>query len=157
MTLWFNGQSPHAAPLIVNMFHSALLRNLTGRSTSRLVLLNHPYYNGSNGLHNRSKAPFLTTSKHGLPEGKEEVILEVLKGIFLPLALCFHAASFVTFPIAERISRFKHLQMITGVAGGVYWTSNFIFDLSVNLSVSMVFIIAIYFNNSYLVGWEYIG
>ncbi|KAL3253014.1 hypothetical protein MRX96_054711 [Rhipicephalus microplus] len=40
--VWFNGQCPHSAPISLNLFHTALLRNLTGNKGSRITLVNSP-------------------------------------------------------------------------------------------------------------------
>lgn len=142
----------------MNMYHSAMLRNLTGRSTPRLVLFNHPYHNNSQDiLHQSSVSTLLRPATYGLDKGGEAIIIEALTGILVPLALSFHAASFVGLPITERTSKFKHLQIMTGVPGAVYWVGNFVFDFLLTLAVVMIFVFAIYLNNSYLVGLEYIG
>ncbi|KAH7985664.1 hypothetical protein HPB52_025482 [Rhipicephalus sanguineus] len=167
-TLWFNGQSPHAAPLIVNMYHSALLRNITQRPTARFLLYNHPYSNDTLAEHHSaddddSDIQDLQASVQsklfiaGLPLSADALLIEVLMGIFTPLALCFHAASFVVYPIVERCSKFQHLQMMTGVSGAVYWLSNFIFDTLLAASCAVIFVPTICFSHRYTQKAEYIA
>ncbi|KAK8767781.1 hypothetical protein V5799_005440 [Amblyomma americanum] len=169
-TLWFNGQCPHAAPLLVNLYHSALLRNITGRPKARLQLSIQPHNNqtaserrhGGAGGNNGGKMDLhiLLQSKlyfAGLPLSADAVLVEVLMGIFMPLALCFHAASFVVFPITERCSKFKHLQMMTGVSGAVYWLSNFLFDVVLAGACAVFFVPTICFSHRCLHDTEYIG
>ncbi|KAH7945765.1 hypothetical protein HPB49_015272 [Dermacentor silvarum] len=167
--LWFNGQCPHAAPLIVNLYHSAILRNITRRPTARFLLYNHPYNNetaaerhssGDNGDSEKQDLQVLLQSKiffAGVPLSADTLLVEVLMGIFTPLALCFHAASFVVYPLAERRSKFKHLQMMTGVSGAVYWLSNFIFDTLMAASCAVIFVPIICFSHRYFHKAEYIG
>ncbi|XP_075550213.1 phospholipid-transporting ATPase ABCA3-like [Dermacentor variabilis] len=167
--LWFNGQCPHAAPLIVNLYHSALLRNITRRPTARFLLYNHPYGNetaaerqssGDDGDSEKKDLQVLLQSKiffAGLPLSADTLLVEVLMGIFTPLALCFHAASFVVYPVAERCSKFKHLQMMTGVSGAVYWLSNFIFDTLLAASCAVIFVPTICFSHRYFQKAEYIA
>ncbi|KAL3196093.1 hypothetical protein MRX96_015637 [Rhipicephalus microplus] len=168
VTLWFNGQCPHAAPLIVNMYHSALLRNITGRPTARFFLYNQPYNNDTlvdhhsnndNGDSEEDDLQVLVQSKlffAGLPLSADALLIEVLMGIFTPLALCFHVASFVVYPITERCSKFKHLQMMTGVSGTVYWLSNFIFDTLLATSCAVIFVPTIVYSHRYAQKAEYI-
>ncbi|XP_075749205.1 phospholipid-transporting ATPase ABCA3 [Rhipicephalus microplus] len=168
VTLWFNGQCPHAAPLIVNMYHSALLRNITGRPTARFFLYNQPYNNDTlvdnhsnndNGDSEEDNLQVLVQSKlffAGLPLSADALLIEVLMGIFTPLALCFHVASFVVYPITERCSKFKHLQMMTGVSGTVYWLSNFIFDTLLATSCAVIFVPTIVYSHRYAQKAEYI-
>ncbi|XP_077548580.1 ATP-binding cassette sub-family A member 2-like [Haemaphysalis longicornis] len=164
-TLWFNGQSPHAASLLVNLYHTALLRNLTGHPTARIMLYNHPYSNDSAANRSRYVEP-----KPGLQQllqgslafggrilSSDRLLVQALSGIFTPLALCFHAASFVVFPIAERCSKFKHVQMMTGLPGAVYWLSNFIFDVTLAAACAAVFVPAILLGDKCLNGVAYIG
>ncbi|KAL1475491.1 hypothetical protein MTO96_019608 [Rhipicephalus appendiculatus] len=93
----------------------------------------------------------------GLPLSADALLIEVLMGIFTPLALCFHAASFVVYPIAERCSKFKHLQMMTGVSGAVYWLSNFIFDTLLAASCAVIFVPTIFYSHRYTQKAEYIA
>ncbi|KAH6929439.1 hypothetical protein HPB50_000256 [Hyalomma asiaticum] len=168
-TLWFNGQCPHAAPLIVNLYHSALLRSITKQPKARFLLYNHPYSNDTladhrssddNGDSEKQDLQVMVQSKlffAGLPLSADTLLIEVLMGIFTPLALCFHAASFVVYPIAERCSKFKHLQTMTGVSDAVYWLSNFIFDTLLATSCAVIFVPTICFSHRYIQRAEYIA
>ncbi|KAH7970138.1 hypothetical protein HPB49_000075 [Dermacentor silvarum] len=163
-TLWYNGQCPHAAPLLVNLYHSALLRNITDHPAARFVLINHPYSNETGrhrgGADEKQDLQQVLQSKlffAGIPLNADALVVEVLMGIFMPLALCFHAASFVVFPITEMCSEFKHLQLMTGVSGIVYWLSNFIFDTALAASCAFVFVPTICFSHRYLRRPEYIA
>ncbi|KAH6941850.1 hypothetical protein HPB50_023656 [Hyalomma asiaticum] len=156
-TLWYNGQCPHAAPLLVNLYHSALLRNITGRPAARFVLINQPYSNETGRRRGRADEKqdlqLLLQSKLifiGTPLNADALLVEVLMGIFMPLALCFHAASFVVFPIMELCSEFKHLQLMTGVSGLVYWLSNFVFDTVLAAACAFIFVPTICFSHRYL-------
>ncbi|XP_075527790.1 phospholipid-transporting ATPase ABCA3-like [Dermacentor variabilis] len=164
-TLWYNGQCPHAAPLLVNLYHSAVLRNITDQPAARFVLVSHPYSNetgrhGRGGADEKRDLQQLLQSKlffGGVPLSADTLVVEVLMGIFVPLALCFHAASFVVFPITELCSEFKRLQLMTGVSGIVYWLSNFVFDTALAAACAFVFVPTICFSHRYLKRPEYIA
>ncbi|XP_077548808.1 phospholipid-transporting ATPase ABCA3-like [Haemaphysalis longicornis] len=165
-TLWFNGQCPHAASLLVNLYHTALLRNLTGQPSARIMLYNHPYSNDSAANRSRTGEPKPDMLQQLLQgslafDGRilssDGLLVQALSGIFTPLALCFHAASFVVFPIAERCSKFKHMQMMTGLSGAVYWLSNFIFDVTLAAACAAVFVPAMLLGDKSLDGAAYIG
>ena len=49
--------------------------------------------------------------------------------MFVLFALAFVPASFVVFLIAERTSKAKHLQIVSGVNPAIYWIANFSWDL----------------------------
>ncbi|XP_072141343.1 phospholipid-transporting ATPase ABCA3-like [Dermacentor andersoni] len=163
-TLWYNGQCPHAAPLLVNLYHSAVLRNITDQPAARFVLVSHPYSNETGrhrgGADEKQDLQQLLQSKlffGGVPLSADTLVVEVLMGIFVPLALCFHAASFVVFPITELCGEFKRLQLMTGVSGIVYWFSNFVFDTALAAACAFVFVPTICFSHRYLKRPEYIG
>lgn len=46
--LWYNGQCPHSASVVVSLFHTALLRNLTRKKEPLVRLVNSPLV-GANG------------------------------------------------------------------------------------------------------------
>ncbi|KAH7936145.1 hypothetical protein HPB52_018852 [Rhipicephalus sanguineus] len=156
-TLWYNGQCPHAAPLLVNLYHSALLRNITGRPAARFVLINQLYSNETGRRRGRADEnhdlQLLLQSKlffAGVPLNADALLVEVLMGTFTPLALCFHAASFVLFPITELCSQFKHLQLMTGVSGLLYWLSNFVFDSTLAVACAFIFVPTACYSHRYL-------
>ena len=49
--------------------------------------------------------------------------------IFVILALSFVPASFLVYLVEDRVSKSKHLQLVSGLNPIVYWTANFTWDL----------------------------
>ncbi|KAL1438577.1 hypothetical protein MTO96_047935 [Rhipicephalus appendiculatus] len=142
------------APLLVNLYHSALLRNITGRPAARFVLVNQPYSNETARRRGRAdsgeKHDRQLLLQRKLSFAGDTLLVEVLMGTFTPLALCFHAASFVVFPITELCSQFKHLQLMTGVSGILYWLSNFIFDTVLAVACAFIFVPTVCYSHRYL-------
>ncbi|KAG9483136.1 hypothetical protein GDO78_009208 [Eleutherodactylus coqui] len=57
--------------------------------------------------------------------------------------MSFIPASFVLYLIQERVSNAKHLQFVSGVTPGVYWLTNFAWDIA-NYAVSVVMVVLIF-------------
>lgn len=55
----------------------------------------------------------------------------ILCAVFVPTALAFLSASFVLFPIHERVSKSKLLQLMAGVPGSLFWGVTFVWDFIV--------------------------
>ncbi|OTF75870.1 ABC transporter sub-family A-like protein [Euroglyphus maynei] len=68
--------------------------------------------------------------------------------ILLPIAFPFLAASYVLYPIKERTSKSKLLQLMAGVSPTVFWLSHFIFDLVYHLLTISVLYLVIYLFDS---------
>ncbi|KAK8788606.1 hypothetical protein V5799_021619 [Amblyomma americanum] len=56
------------------------------------------------------------------------VLVRVLCAVFVPTALCYHAAHFVVVVLGERVSGAKHQQLLTGVGGALFWLGHLLFD-----------------------------
>ena len=54
---------------------------------------------------------------------------DVIIAIFIIVAMSFVPASFLVFLVAEKQSRAKHLQFISGTGPVTYWISNYIWDM----------------------------
>ena len=49
-------------------------------------------------------------------------------GMSLPFSLGLLTSLFVIFPLVERITNAKQVQIMTGISGYTYWLSNLIWD-----------------------------
>ncbi|KAH9383055.1 hypothetical protein HPB48_023777 [Haemaphysalis longicornis] len=56
-------------------------------------------------------------------------IVRLFCAVFVPAALCYHAAHFVALVLGERMSGAKHLQLMTGLSSSVFWLGHFTFDM----------------------------
>ncbi|KAH7970386.1 hypothetical protein HPB49_005534 [Dermacentor silvarum] len=150
--VWFNGQCPHSALLSLNLFHTALLRNLTDSKSSRITLVNSPSVTKELEARMDFEINYGELQHHTDHEGlghelelfaTRNLITRVLCSFFVSLAMSFYAASHVFTPMVEWCSGLKHLQLMTGMSGCVYWMGHFVFDVVMALfnSATLAFII----------------
>ncbi|XP_049514374.1 retinal-specific phospholipid-transporting ATPase ABCA4-like [Dermacentor silvarum] len=158
--LWFNGQNPHSALLALNLLHIALLRDITGDPESFVRLTNTP----DNFQAVESEDTLLNFFREfELSRVRREsagyvvhaVLVRVLCAVFLPAALCYHAAHFVLPVLVERMSAAKHLQLMAGLSGAVYWLGHLLFDVLLCVAHALLFTAAAVAFRSFL-GWPYI-
>eukprot|EP00040_Diaphanoeca_grandis_P031592 m.189354 g.189354 ORF g.189354 m.189354 type:complete len:1187 (-) comp32371_c1_seq1:76-3636(-) len=112
LTAWFNGQGYHSSAES-SLFASNLILNNYGEG--RIDVTNHP-----------------------LPEQPGSVVYQqqngvgLLVAIFMLFGMSFLVAFFAIFPVTERVSKAKHMQLLSGVSVWVFWLSTLAFD-SINL------------------------
>uniref|UniRef100_A0ACB8F1Q8 ATP-binding cassette sub- A member 1 n=1 Tax=Sphaerodactylus townsendi TaxID=933632 RepID=A0ACB8F1Q8_9SAUR len=130
--VWFNNKGWHAMVSFVNMVNNGLLRARlpagVNRSHYSITAINHPLNMTKEQL---SEAALMATS------------VDVLVSICVMFALSFVPASFVLFLIEERVSKAKHLQIVSGMRPGVYWLGNFAWDMC-NYLVPAVLVVLIF-------------
>ncbi|KAJ7308251.1 hypothetical protein JRQ81_008776 [Phrynocephalus forsythii] len=110
MKVWFNNKGWHAMVSFVNVANNGLLRaNLpegADRSYYGITVINHPLNLTKKQL---SEVALMATS------------VDVLVSICVIFAMSFVPASFVLFLIEERVTKSKHLQIVSGMKPVVYW------------------------------------
>ncbi|XP_065074347.1 phospholipid-transporting ATPase ABCA3-like [Ochlerotatus camptorhynchus] len=111
VTVWFNTQGFHTAPLTINMFYNALLRTTCPRCS--IEISNKP-------LSFRPETRF-TQLQAGNNMGFQ---LAFNTGF----AMAFVAALYVLFYIRERVTRAKLLQFVSGVNVFAFWMVSFLWD-----------------------------
>lgn len=118
--VWHNAKGYHSLPTYVNVLNNAILRaNLQpskhgNPSGYGMTVINHPMNKTGMSLND----DFI-----------EQESTEVLIAVFIIIAMSFVPASFVVFIVAERSSKAKLLQFLSGVNPLIYWTSNFFWDM----------------------------
>lgn len=60
---------------------------------------------------------------------RRQGIVDLFVAIFVITALAFVPASFVVYLVQDRISKSKHLQLVSGLNPIVYWVSNYVWDV----------------------------
>ena len=105
ITMLFNNQFFHLPPLGLNILTNSLLHRLGNEHTISVV--NHPF----DYSHQEEAFSF-----PGFADAFF-VAFSVMSG------LAFLAASLVISPTVERLSQFKHLQIIAGVRLPIFWTA----------------------------------
>lgn len=66
---------------------------------------------------------------------RRQGIVDLFVAIFVITALAFVPASFVVYLVQDRISKSKHLQLVSGLNPIVYWVSNYVWDVVRKFSV----------------------
>ncbi|XP_007906223.1 phospholipid-transporting ATPase ABCA1 [Callorhinchus milii] len=130
--VWFYNKGWHAMVSFINVASNAILRgNLQPGKDPRdygITTYNHPLNLTKVQL---TDATFSTTSA------------DVVVSICVIFAMSFIPASFVLFLIQERVSKAKHLQLVSGVNPTIYWIANFAWDMC-NYAVSCVMVVVIF-------------
>jgi ATP-binding cassette subfamily A (ABC1) protein 3 len=131
--VWFNSEAVHSLPLSINMFYEAFLKLLApDKSDERMITVrNHP-------IGQLEDSPL-----SGLVKLYAAWAVTCL--ILFPITVPFIGASYVMFPISERVSKAKLLQLMTGLSSTVFWLTSFIFDLLNHLLVVVIISLLFYF------------
>ena len=64
---------------------------------------------------------------------RRQGIVDLFVAIFVITALAFVPASFVVYLVQDRISKSKHLQLVSGLNPIIYWVSNYVWDVVRNV------------------------
>ncbi|XP_018099248.1 phospholipid-transporting ATPase ABCA1 isoform X2 [Xenopus laevis] len=116
--VWFNNKGWHAIGAFINVMNNAILRSKLREgedpASYGITAFNHPLNLTKEQL---SEVALMTTS------------VDVLVSICVIFAMSFVPASFVVFLIQERVSKAKHMQVISGVKPVIYWLANFVWDM----------------------------
>lgn len=117
----YNSIPLHSRPLSVNLANNALLRHLYGNSSKSISVANHP-------LPQSRTARFqeVSTNEFFSPDA-------FFYALCLTVGVSFFVAAFVIFPLTERITNAKQVQLMTGVSPAIFWGSNLAWDISLLL------------------------
>ena len=119
-----NSSSPHGVAAFNQAYMEFLFKQCaTNPQKARLVSVNHPL-------------PLTTQQSIEI-----QTTLSVLASLFLLIPYCYIPAAFVVFLVKERVSKSKHLQLVSGVNMSSYWISAYLWDLSLFLCLSVLIIL----------------
>ncbi|OXB57938.1 hypothetical protein ASZ78_003924 [Callipepla squamata] len=125
--VWFNNKGWHAMVSFLNVANNAILRaNLrTGQAPEEygITVVNHPLNLTKEQL---SEVTVLTTS------------VDAVVAICVIFAMSFIPASFVLYLIQERVTKAKHLQFVSGVSPAIYWLTNFMWDIDLDMFANLL-------------------
>ncbi|GCC24766.1 hypothetical protein chiPu_0003168 [Chiloscyllium punctatum] len=115
---FYNNKGYHSMPTYLNTLNNAILRANLPKSKGNpagygITVTNHPMNKTSASL-----------SLDYLLQGTDVVI-----AIFIIVAMSFVPASFVVFLVAEKSTKAKHLQFVSGCDPVIYWLANYIWDM----------------------------
>lgn len=120
-TILHNSSSPHAVSAFNQAYMQYLFMQCTGNSsTSRLVAVNHPL-------------PLTDQQTIDI-----KTVLSVLASLFLLIPYCYIPGAFIVFMVKERVSKSKHLQLVSGVELTSYWISSYLWDLTLFFVLTML-------------------
>ncbi|XP_058842654.1 ATP-binding cassette sub-family A member 2-like isoform X3 [Acipenser ruthenus] len=116
--VFYNNKGYHSMPTYLNALNNAILRANLPKSKGNpaaygITVTNHPM--------NRTSA---SLSLDYLLQGTDVVI-----AIFIIVAMSFVPASFVVFLVAEKSTKAKHLQFVSGCDPVIYWLANYVWDM----------------------------
>ncbi|XP_041099680.1 ATP-binding cassette sub-family A member 2, partial [Polyodon spathula] len=116
--VFYNNKGYHSMPTYLNALNNAILRANLPKSKGNpaaygITVTNHPM--------NRTSA---SLSLDYLLQGTDVVI-----AIFIIVAMSFVPASFVVFLVAEKSTKAKHLQFVSGCDPVTYWLANYVWDM----------------------------
>lgn len=116
--IFYNNKGYHSMPTYLNTLNNAILRANLPKSRGNpaaygITVTNHPMNKTSASL-----------SLDYLLQGTDVVI-----AIFIIVAMSFVPASFVVFLVAEKSTKAKHLQFVSGCNPVIYWLANYIWDM----------------------------
>lgn len=69
--------------------------------------------------------------------------------LFFTPGLIYLTGSFIAFPLSERVSGVKHLQIMTKLSPIMYWISCFIWDYFCYIIIVLVSLVTMYLFDSY--------
>ncbi|XP_052020849.1 phospholipid-transporting ATPase ABCA7 isoform X3 [Apodemus sylvaticus] len=132
LKIWFNNKGWHAMVAFVNRANNGLLHALLPsglvRHAHNITTLNHPLNLTKEQL---SEATLIASS------------VDVLVSICVVFAMSFVPASFTVVLIEERVTRAKHLQLVSGLPQTLYWVGNFLWDMG-NYLVAVCIVVLIF-------------
>ncbi|XP_049802768.1 ATP-binding cassette sub-family A member 7-like [Schistocerca nitens] len=135
--VWFNNKGWISSVAYMNAINNVILRMLLPENKSEVThnfgiqVINHPMNFTLNQM----------TEVLNIKSA-----LSLIRAVSVIFALSFVPASFVVFLVEERVSKFKHLQLVSGVNRLVYWLSAFTWDMAnYMLSALLCFLIFVSF------------
>ncbi|KAL1480756.1 hypothetical protein MTO96_050773, partial [Rhipicephalus appendiculatus] len=131
---WFNPYLRGGKAIAMSMVHTAILRNVTVAESGKVTPGFEPaaLISSSESVVEAALASF---DRVVSGVSSSNAIITAARALSLPLVAGVLVAAFSFFPTAERASRAKDIQMMSGMSGRTYWTSNYLFDLQVYLTV----------------------
>lgn len=132
LTALYNSVPLHARPLAQLHTSNTLLRHLEANSNSKhsISLATHP-------IPRPRTSQFEAVANDGID------MLTYAFGITLPMGLAILVSSFLIFPLSERATNAKQVQIMTGLHPVTFWTSNLLWDLFLFLVPAVIMLVMI--------------
>ncbi|KAH8029210.1 hypothetical protein HPB51_023775 [Rhipicephalus microplus] len=136
---WYSGELYHSAVIALNLVHTSLLRWTVGDDTASIKLRVRPQKQ-------------LEEAIAYDPDSPEVIQRQLERFTFGAMSVAMMTAACGLFPVVDRKSGCRQLQLLTGLSLRVYWLANFLFDIFVYLLSCCSFFIAMfyYFGNFFI-------
>ncbi|XP_075741268.1 phospholipid-transporting ATPase ABCA3 [Rhipicephalus microplus] len=140
---WYNGDSYHTQSASLAAVGTALLRKISGDDDAMMVTVLRPLRTDND-----------TVASHGAQnlryadELSALLSSRVLRMVLLPATTSVVAASFVLFPIEDRVTNSKTMQLVSGVHPFIYWLGNYVWDMVLSLGALLVLFIPMFICHS---------
>uniref|UniRef100_T1IIG4 ABC transporter domain-containing protein n=1 Tax=Strigamia maritima TaxID=126957 RepID=T1IIG4_STRMM len=126
--IWFNNRYSISVTAYLNAINNVILRaSVNDRNDWKsygIIAFNHP---------------LSFTSEQAIDSIRDYGFFTLLQAVSIVFAMSFVPASFVLFLINERISKFKHLQLISGVTPILYWTVTYMITVMLCILIFLTF------------------
>ncbi|KAL3198033.1 hypothetical protein MRX96_053835, partial [Rhipicephalus microplus] len=135
----YSGELYHSAVIALNLVHTSLLRWTVGDDTASIKLRVRPQKQ-------------LEEAIAYDPDSPEVIQRQLERFTFGAMSVAMMTAACGLFPVVDRKSGCRQLQLLTGLSLRVYWLANFLFDIFVYLLSCCSFFIAMfyYFGNFFI-------
>jgi len=107
-----NSSSPHAVAAFSQAYMEYVYGQCKASNNARLKSINRP---------------LPVTSQQSI---EIKTILSIVAALFLLIPYCYIPGAFAVFTVKEKITKSKHLQLVSGVNMTSYWFSTYLWDMS---------------------------
>jgi len=107
-----NSSSPHAVAAFNQAYMEYVYGQCKANNNARLTSINRP---------------LPVTSQQSI---EIKTVLSIVAALFLLIPYCYIPGAFTVFTVKEKISKSKHLQLVSGVNMTSYWFSTYLWDMS---------------------------
>ncbi len=128
LIVWNNYGAYHSLPISINLMTNSLLRHLTNDNSYEITVVNSPLQtdNYGNDLYNHHNYLILD----------DYFTIDLILFMF---GFTFTSASYVLLPIKELRTKFKLLQLMSGLNPIIYWFANFVFDFTLHAICCLIY------------------
>ncbi|XP_019867946.2 phospholipid-transporting ATPase ABCA3-like [Aethina tumida] len=128
ITAYFNNDALHSPGVTTSYVLNAVYRVLTDCPTCTITFNNYPL-------------PYSTETQFQLLSSGQNLGFQLAFNVGFSMA--FAASIFILFIIRERVSKSKHLQLVSGVKVSIFWCVTYICDFLVYIGMAIVFMVTL--------------
>lgn len=102
VTAMFSSIPNHAQPLSVNLMSNTILQTLAGNQNYKIEVATHPLESGLTMLLEPAN-----------PNPTFSTVVPILFGVLLPIGLALFAASYIVFPVEEKLCKVRFIILMS--------------------------------------------